>query len=153
MDILFGRAQLPVIISFFVCGVMCGILYDVLKIKRRIFGSRAVILFFDDLLFMLVATVTIIFNAYAFNNGNFKWYEVPVMTLGFFLYMISLSRLFTAVCFAVIDTVKRFIEKYFITPIEKLLRIIVKTVRERTEKIRLAWVLHSNSRKIIGCRF
>ena len=152
MDILFGRAQLPVIISFFVCCVMCGILYDVLKIKSRIFGSRAVILFFDDLLFMLVATVTIIFNAYAFNNGNFKWYEVPVMTLGFFLYMISLSRLFTAVCFAVIDTVKRFIKKYCITPIEKLLRIIVKTVRERTEKIILAWVLHSNSRKIIGCR-
>lgn len=152
MAILFGRDQLPVFLSFLVCGMLSGALFDLLKIKRRIFGAPAAILFVDDLLFMLCSAVLVIFNAFAFNDGNMKWYEIPFMTAGFALYRVTLSRLFIGVCFAVIDFVKRLLRKIF-SPIRKLLLRLGVWMLRTAEVLYLAAVLQHNRRRLAACRF
>ena len=119
MDILFGKNQFTVIISFFVCGIICGIIFDIFKIKRRIFGSPYIVLLIDDLIFMLSVAVIVIFNAYAFNNGNMKWYESPAMLFGFWIYRKTMSVIFIKVSFFIIDKIKLLITKLLI-PVKKI---------------------------------
>ncbi len=127
MDILFGRDQFPVIISFFICGIFSGILFDLFKIKRRIFGANKMILFVDDFIFMLICATAVIFTAYAFNNGNMKWYEVPDMVAGFVVYRKTFSVVFIKICFFLIDKIKQFIKVIFL-PIKKMLLAVVDSI-------------------------
>ena len=116
MDVLFGRSQLPVFLSFVICGVISGVFYDILKIKRRIFAERFIFLFIDDLLFCTFCTMLILFNAYSFNDGNIKWYEIPFMAMGFILYRKTLSYVFVGFCYFVIDTTEHFL-CFLFTPV------------------------------------
>lgn len=118
MAILFGRDQLPVIISFFVCGVLSGMICDLFRIKRRIFGAPYAVVFVDDVLFMLCNAVIFIINEYSFNNGNIKWYEAPVMLAGFIVYRFTFSVIFIKICFAFIDLIKRLIRR-ILSPLKK----------------------------------
>ena len=125
MAILFGRDQLPVIISFFICGVISGAFYDVLRIKRRIFSDRLILLFVDDLLFFVFCTILVIFNAYCFNDGNMKWYEIPVMIAGFAVYRKTLSLVFISFCFYLIDSVKKVV-LWMLRPVRKSINKIIE---------------------------
>lgn len=127
MDILFGKNQIPVLISFFICGILSGILFDLLKIKRRIFGVNKFILFIDDFAFMIFCAILVIFNAYAFNNGNMKWYEIPDMTAGFIIYRKTVSVIFIKVCFYIIDKTKKLL-LILLLPIKKIFLNFIKLI-------------------------
>ena len=126
MDILFGKNQVPVIISFFICGILSGVLFDLLKIKRRILGANKFILFIDDFAFMILCGIIVIFNAYSFNNGNMKWYEIPDMVSGFIVYRKTVSVIFIKVCFYIIDKTKKLLY-ILLLPIKKLIIKIINS--------------------------
>lgn len=121
MAILFGRNQLPVFISFLICGIISGIVYDLFRIKRRIVPANSIVIFFDDIIFMLFNAVLVVFNAYAFNNGNLKWYEFPLLLMGFTAYRLTLSVLFIKIVFKVIDVIKHLVQKLVFKPVRILL--------------------------------
>lgn len=149
MEILFGRDQLPVVISFFICGVFSGIIYDLLKIKRYIIRTPAVILFVDDLLFMLCNAMIVVFNAYAFNNGNIKWYEFPVMITAFFVYKSTLSVLFLKAAFALIALVKKTIF-LMLAPVKKALNKAFRLLRCFLERLYLMIVVYIYKRRMLN---
>ncbi len=126
MAILFGRNPWPVILSFFVCGMIAGVLFDLFKIKRHIFGAPQILLFFDDFIFMLTCGILVIFDAFAFNNGNFKWYEAPFMLFGFTVYRLTLSRLVIFCIFRVIDFVKKLLWRLFLPVLRFMRKLFVK---------------------------
>lgn len=147
MAILFGRNQLPVVISFFICGIISGVFCDLLRIKRRIFFNHFIIVFFDDIIFFAFCTLVVIFNAYCFNDGNMKWYEIPVMIAGFVLYRKTLSRIFTSACFYVSDLLKSFLQ-LIISPIRKAIILSFNALHAFFEKLLLIMFLKLKKRKI-----
>ena len=151
MEILLGRNPLPVFVSFFVCGIISGVFCDILRIKRRIFSEHAIFLFFDDLLFFMFCTVVIIFNAYCFNDGNMKWYEIPVMISGFVLYRKTVSVLFIGVCFRIIDFLRELI-CYITAPIHKILSHLITKVWRLLNRIKLRFWLIRKRKKFSGWR-
>jgi spore cortex biosynthesis protein YabQ len=131
MEILFGRDQWPVILSFFVCGMISGILSDIFTVKRRYFKENRLILFVDDFLFMIICAVIVVFNSYSFNDGNMKWYEIPVMFFGFVIYKKTVSRLILkTVCFVIDYVIKLF--KLLFLPL-KIVKAFVLRSKERFE--------------------
>lgn len=150
MAIFLGRNQLPVFISFVICGVICGVFYDLLKIKRRIMFKRYIFLFIDDLIFCGFATVLFLFNAYAFNDGNLKWYELPFMVTGFLIYRKTLSVLFIGICFFIIDKIKQLL-KFIFSPVGHLAHLLVSEIRKLTIYLYLS-VYMLKQRKRIKCR-
>ena len=98
MDILFGRDPLQTLAAFFVCGVLLGVVYDLLAVRRLFSFGGAVRLFFDDLLFTLFSGAVMLSAAYAFGNGNWRWYELPAALTGILLYRLTVSRVLLAVC-------------------------------------------------------
>ena len=151
MDILFGRNQLPVFISFVICGIIAGAFCDILKIKRRIFSDRFIFLFFDDLLFFAFCTVLILCNAYAFNDGNMKWYEIPFMIMGFVLYRKTVSVIFIGICFTVIDFTKKIICWAF-SPIVKFGEALKEQLINMIEKLFLYVFLLQKQHSFSGYR-
>ena len=136
MEILFGRNQLPVVISFFVCGIIVGVFCDLLRIKRYILFNTAVIIFLDDIIFFILCTIIIVFNAYCFNDGNMKWFEIPVMIVGFTLYRKTLSPLFIKGCFKVINMAKR-VFYVVVLPARKLTSFCIKVFNTGFERLSL----------------
>lgn len=149
MEILFGRDPLPVVISFFICGAISGIIYDLLEIKRYIIHTNKIILFFDDLLFMLCNAVIIIFNAYAFNNGNIKWYEIPAMIIGFSVYKSTFSKVFLKIAFSVIAIIKKVLIQIII-PIKKALLFLFTFINARVEELYLMCVVFKYKRLMLN---
>ena len=147
MSIFLGRNQLPVFISFIVCGVLCGVFYDILKVKRRIIFKRYIFLFIDDLLFCDFGTVVLLFNAFAFNDGNLKWYEIPFMLLGFLLYRKTLSSVFTGLCFYIIDKTKQLL-KFILLFIKRLLLAVMRPVLILVNNMYLMWYTEFKFRKL-----
>ena len=151
MDILFGRSQLPVIVAFLVCGVIAGAVYDVFKIKRRIFGANYIVLFIDDFIFMFLCTILVIFCAFATNNGNMKWYELPLMVSGFYVYRKTLSVLFIKVAFFLIDKTKLLL-KFLLRPVKRLLEYFGHFICKGLERLYLTFVYIKMKRKFMSFR-
>lgn len=121
MEILFGRAVLPVLVAYFVCGALWGGLYDLVCIKRELLYSPGCIRFFEDILFMLAGGVLVLLCAYAYNNGCFRWYELPTMLSGLCLYRVTLSRVLMGLCIKGIRYVKKKIERS-LSPLWRILQ-------------------------------
>ncbi len=123
MAILFGREQLPYVLALMLFGALAGSVYDLFKIKRRIFFTPAPLLFFDDLLFCLISACGMICTVFAFNNGNLKWYEIPLFAFGFAVYRKTVSKVFIGIVFWCIDLVERLI-KWVLCPVRKFVRFV-----------------------------
>lgn len=131
MAILFGRDQLPVFLSFLVCGVLAGVLFDVLKIKRHMFGAPGFIVFIDDLNSCLHAVslsfLTPLLSTTAILNGT----KCRSCSGGFAVYRLTLSRIVIFCIFAVIDFVKKMLRK-LVTP---LVRLTLKQLRKFKKRL------------------
>ena len=78
-----------------VCGIVCGIVYDMIRIVRRIVSPGAVgILLLDVLFWILCAFIT--FGVLFFvNYGRIRWYEWIGIAMGAGAYFLSASPLVT----------------------------------------------------------
>lgn len=77
-----------------ICGVVIGALYDVFRVFRAVFEGGRIRLFFEDLLFCLMAAL--VFVVYCFNAtmGVVRMFSALGALFGFFVYRYSLG-LFT----------------------------------------------------------
>lgn len=94
-----------------VMGVILGMLYDVFRVKRRLFGSNALVLFFDDLIFSMLALTCFLFTVFVVNNGIFRWFEVFFCLVGFCLYSATISKIVIAIFFWVADLLRAVVKK------------------------------------------
>ena len=121
MDILFPPYQEIAYFSMSVIGILLGMVYDVFKIKRKMFGSFYIILFFDDFLFWIISAVSFILGIFVLNNGIFRWYELFFCIIGFIFYRLTLSKLIMPVFEFLIRIIKRalrFVFKLLSTPLK-----------------------------------
>ena len=121
-----GQGKVFVIMLFF--GVAIGFLYDLFKIKRRLFGQNKLILFFDDLIFSLLFVVLFLFTVFVANNGIFRWFEVVFSGIGFALYRITISVPVIFVCYKIIDLFLFILNKLLSVILFPVKRLIVLTV-------------------------
>lgn len=94
-------------------GFGMGVVYDILRISRMLLGAagfspskggasrtgkgrilRAILLFAEDVLFMLVASVTLILLCYYANDGQIRALAVVGMLGGYFVYVAAVSPWF-----------------------------------------------------------
>ncbi len=94
MQIYYPDGQHFVVLYFVIVGAALGMIFDVFKLKRVVFGSSYATLFFDDLLFMLVTAVVLVLCVFKVNSGRLRWYEMAFTVLGFCIYRKTLSVIF-----------------------------------------------------------
>ena len=93
------EAFLPFLVFSFLSGVILCALYDVLRIRRmatRRAGKHRldlVLTFFEDVIFCLLSTVTMILVTYKLYYGIPRWYSYGACALGFLTWRKTASRL------------------------------------------------------------
>jgi hypothetical protein len=147
-------------------GLILGAVYDCLRITRVFFGnhysrraarrlqeirlpllpkakahgeSRAlgVIVFFEDLLFCLLAGVSLILLLYGFNNGKFRFFVVICACIGFLIYRGTLGRivmLFSEVIAFFLETAFRYLVFFMLFPFRFLKRKLTEQGRALAER-------------------
>lgn len=81
-------------------GVMITVLYDVIRIFRRLIRHRNFWVSVEDLLFWVVCAVCMFALLYRENNGVLRWFVVLGAAAGMLLYRATVSRLFVSAAVA-----------------------------------------------------
>lgn len=93
MSIFYPPDQNRVFLILFLFGFVVGLVYDAFKMKRCLLGCSSLVLFLDDFVFSIVSVIAFLFVVFWSNNGIVRWYEFFFTLLGFYLYLITVSRL------------------------------------------------------------
>lgn len=92
-------------------GVLIMILYDILRIIRKLVPHSVFVLALEDLIYWLLCAVCIFLMLYEENNGRIRWFAVAGVACGMLVYNGTISR-------------------YATEGISKLLKFILRIVRK-----------------------
>lgn len=138
-------------LQFFGISVLSGALillvYDVLRIFRRLVKQGTFVLAIQDIIFWTIAGVFIFVIIYKENNGIIRGYCVMGMTVGMLLYHFIISQtlvntvtelikiLLTPIVMA-IKAVKRFL-RFLCSKINKLLKFTISQLKKPLKSVRI----------------
>ncbi len=139
MRYFYPEGQFYVAMYFAIVGAALCLLYDIFRIKREFLGSARLVVFFDDLAYMLICSLVIVVAILKINAGNVRWYETVFACAGFFLYRATVSRVVTAFFCMLSRVIKRFLKMFvrflskvfkpLLRPFVKFLRFLIKHMR------------------------
>jgi len=99
-------------------GCVFGALFDLFRILRRATRfaensiTSALFVFFQDILFFLIATAASAIFFYKFNSGRIRLSAIAFMIGGFAAYYFTVGRLVMAVADAIIAFIKELIRRF-----------------------------------------
>lgn len=111
-------AELYFLLHSFVLGILIMILYDILRIFRKLIKHSSVALAAEDLVYWLVCGVCIFLMLYRENNGSIRWFAVAGVACGMLLYNGTIS-------FYVTDIISKTL-KFILRILGRVLRVILK---------------------------
>ena len=125
MNILFTPNQQVVFVVMLFLGCAEGVLFDLFKIKRMIFGNSSLLLFFDDVFFSVFSVINFIVIVFAFNYGIVRWYEFFACFIGFVVYRKTISKLLLILLEFIICKFKKLLNKLLSLIIFPLKTVII----------------------------
>lgn len=115
-------------------GALIGVFYDIFRMVRLSVKFENTAVGIQDFIFCIVSGLfTFVYVVY-FADGYIRWYVIAGVFLGFFVYLLTLSKLiirFYKMVLRIFWKIVGFVIKYFIAPMAKLFR----KVRGKSEKI------------------
>lgn len=122
-------------------GMLLLVLYDLLRILRRIMKHNNFIIAIEDIFFWITCSILIFRMMYQQNNGIIRGFSILAMLLGMLLYHECLSERLVTILSSILNKV--------IQGISKLISLFLRPLRYIIKKIGhlLAW-LYSKIRKM-----
>jgi spore cortex biosynthesis protein YabQ len=74
-------------------GLAAGLIYDVLRLMRRIIGAKKALSFVLDTLFWLAGAAITFIVVYVSTSGELRLFHLLGLAAGFILYILTFSRL------------------------------------------------------------
>lgn len=113
-------------------GALLLVIYDVLRIIRRILVHNGFFIAFEDLIYWVISSLLIFHMMYQQNNGIIRGFAILAMLLGMMIYHSLFSEL-------LVDTISGSINK-IISLIGKLIALIFRPVIFLFRKIKRIFV-------------
>ncbi len=101
-------------------GAFCGIIYDIIRIFRRIIKKKIAVTVAEDIIYWLAVSVLMFMLMYRENGGMVRGYAIIGMAAGMILYEISIGKFF-------VKYVSKFL-KYILNRIHKVLDFVLKKI-------------------------
>lgn len=112
-------------------GIILGLLYDILRLRRKIIRTCDIVVNVEDILFIILGGITATVLAYVLNNGFFRVYSLISISLGFCLYRVTVgSRLVDAFAYVYMLCCKgiKFVFRLMLVPVSWIIKIMNKSV-------------------------
>jgi len=94
-----------------VCGIIIAFIYDLFRIIRKTFKTRALMVYFEDLLYWVVVAIATFLVIYYNNDGEIRAYVFLGMIIGIFVYSVSLSSPVRRTLLWVVNAIKKVFYK------------------------------------------
>lgn len=123
-----GHLFLVTIIS----GIAIGILYDTLRILRRVVVHKNWMINLEDGLFWIVSSLFLFIILFKQNNGAIRGYAIMGVVIGMLLYFSLVSYFFVKITSSMIKRVLHFIGQSLVillTPLKIMIKIILRPLK------------------------
>lgn len=110
---------------FIINGILIGLLFDLFRISRKVFNTKDIITYIEDILFWILAGAIVLYSIFIFNNGELRLFMFLGILIGALIYMMFISSYFIKINVKIINIVKK-IFKILIIPF----KIIYKTIQK-----------------------
>lgn len=111
--------QLYILISFFISGLLIGLLFDIFRITRRTFKLPNIIIYIEDILFWILTGVIVIGTNVVSTDGQIRLYMILMLMVGSVIYFLIISKYFMKINLKIIDFIKKII-KIILKPFHKI---------------------------------
>jgi len=117
---IFISEQALIFLYMVLCGGICGVIFDLFRIIRKLFTPGAFIVFIFDIAFYALSAAGFFCFALLFNSGELRAFEFIGLAIGLTLYFLTLSYIIRKIILAFIRLlalVFRFLYRLTIPPI------------------------------------
>ena len=94
-----------------ILGVCVTILYDILRIFRRVIKHKDALVSIEDLLYWIVVAISVFYVMHTESNGTLRWFAVLGAAIGMGIYKKTLSTPFVNLTSKGLQIVLRFLGK------------------------------------------
>ena len=148
--------QLLSFIRSLILGVLLCVLYDFIKSLRLTADFSAITIFFQDIIYSVIASFITFIFLLSVTNGEMRGYVILGILAGFIISRFTLSRLFFKFLKLVFGGIKRLFEvisKWFYRKFdqltEKMIKIFKKTLKTVKKLLKnLECLLYTKSNKV-----
>ena len=134
--------------TFFLTSVLCGmglvLVYDVLRIIRRLFPHGNIRIGIEDGCYWLFSTIVVFLLLYQGNDGRVRGFAFLGILIGVVIYLGILSRFIVKICVKVFGTILKLLRKFlrmagrpFVQPGKKLLLFLRKQLKKLYKAIKM----------------
>ena len=138
-------------LQFFLISVLWGVLlllvYDVLRILRRVVKHDGFFIALEDLIFWVCASLFIFIMMYKENNGVIRGFSIMGMAIGTIIYHFTISEFFVDIVTKIIHTllsplvfiIKQFIKtgKLVIGKAKKVINHLNNRLKKRIQSVKM----------------
>ena len=114
--------QEQIFIFFFIIGIIIGFLFDIFRVLRKSFNTPDLITLIEDILYLSITGVLIIYSIIKLNNGNIRFFIFVAIFLGILIYSLTIGKLCVIIFYVIVESCK----KIFLFPILLIKKIINK---------------------------
>ena len=122
-------SQEQVFVLFFIVGTIIGLIFDLFRVIRKCFKTPDSITLLEDLIFISISGILIIYGIIIINNGEIRLFLFLAIFLGMLIYFLTISNLYVIILCEIVNLCKKILKmpllclkklyKYTITLIKK----------------------------------
>ncbi len=116
-------SQEEIFLLFFIIGVIIGLVFDFFKVLRKVFKTKDLITFIEDLLFLLISGSLVVFGIIKLNGGEVRFYLFLGIFFGILIYSLTISKLYVIILYEFVRICKNIVV-FFVNIFFKLLQIL-----------------------------
>ncbi len=133
MKLTFG-ANIDYFLWSLLTGVSLALIYDLIKLTRRMIKTKDILINLEDILFLFLAGIICVLEAYVVNNGVIRIYSLLTEIAGFVLYRLIVGEKLVDLLFGISNLIVRiliFPIRLIVKPWIKIAENIKKRRREK----------------------
>lgn len=122
--------QLKILVIFAVSGIIISILFDIFRIRRKIWNSPNIITYFEDILFWIISAVILLYTVMQYTTGELRIYMFIGLFIGVLIYFKCFSKYIVNFFSDIIKFIIKILQK-LLFPFEKIFKILKKSWKKK----------------------
>lgn len=94
-----------------VMGISVTVLYDLLRIFRRVVKHGDALISLEDLFYWVVVAISVFYMMHEENNGTMRWFAILGALAGMFIYKKLISSFFVKTISSAINFILKYLKK------------------------------------------
>lgn len=126
---MYQFSQEQIFIFFFIIGIIIGFIFDIFRVIRKSFKTTDFITLIEDIIFLLISSISIIGGIIKINGGEVRFYLFLGIFLGGLIYSLTISNLYVIIFYEFVKICKKIFKIPFLCII-KFLQITKSIIKK-----------------------